>query len=269
MTAINTAVSHPINGHMVRFTSDRVLSRSEVSALLNWATDLENRLRGESAPAPRRMMAQPVQQQQAQALAPFPVHGDDGPSVPAAPARAKKTAYTCPAVPGSLRTSHRPYTHCIVGRFSHPLAAAMARGVADATRTAERNRLAKDWAYYAADAVRTVGDVRINHNNYPMAVRDYEIEIAQRLVAEHPTAQAYIAAREANIEASIAQHHDGRGIEPLGVLQWSMSEANARRALSTFSGRAYIDLRVVPVLVVTATRMRPETFGAAVAALDL
>ena len=33
-------------------------------------------------------------------------------------ATSKKTTYTCPAVPGSKRTSHRPYTHAVVGRYN-------------------------------------------------------------------------------------------------------------------------------------------------------
>jgi hypothetical protein len=112
------------------------------------------------------------------------------------------------------RSSYRIYTHAVVGVFSYAKFAA---------RRVERTRAqcAAAWTYAQKNPLT-----------------DYSAHVLMRGSLEAYTAHEL----EHLIESPRDQARDGR----LEVLRWSMSEANARKALGAFDAH-WIDVRLAPV----------------------
>lgn len=168
-----------------------------------------------------------------------------------------KTTYTVPEIPGSYRTSERPYSHAVIGRRSGKLSAITTEAHYKATATQSKRWDTKSWNDWKRASEATVGQLYRNHNNVMVVARDYEVEIGQKFMAENPTLEGYLeklAAAHAKHVAALKASPDGE----LCVLQWSMSHKNAFKALGTFA-KHYIDLRVVEC---TAVGKKPKAIKA-------
>lgn len=157
-----------------------------------------------------------------------------------------KKVFEVREVPGSRRSSDRDYSHAVIGRYDHSVAAAAeeAGWVAGRKKNVAWER--KNWEYRAADAKRVVGEIRKNHSGFMMPVRDYEIEISAKFISENPSLDGYIARLESEFAARIAAMK-AKPIDEFGVLRWSMSYKNAFNALGSFAA-GFVDLKVVEVV---------------------
>ncbi|WOB06514.1 hypothetical protein [Piscinibacter gummiphilus] len=159
-----------------------------------------------------------------------------------------KQTYTVVEVPGSKRSSERPYSHAVIGRRSGKISAITAEAHHKATAAQTKRWDTKSWNDWKRASEATVGQLYRNHNNVMVVARDYEVEIGQKFMAENPTLEGYLE----KLEASRAKHIADLKASPDGelcVLQWSMSHKNAFKALGTFA-KHHIDLQVVPCVVV-------------------
>lgn len=134
----------------------------------------------------------------------------------------------------ATRRSPRTYTHAVVADYDHASALASSLKFTDWQ--------AKDgWDYYANVAKKNAGDL-MPSGNYPYNAAD--IADARAFIAANPTRAGYIASRIADSTAHITKTPDGTLI----VLQWSMSEGSARKAIGTWSKRpGNRNVRVVTV----------------------
>jgi hypothetical protein len=149
--------------------------------------------------------------------------------------------YTVPEVPGSKRTSDRPYTHALVGRVDVAAArrAAVSAGWDESDRT--------NYAFYRKLHDVGVGGVWSHTRGYEHKVDQRDYDGAKKIIDAHPTLDGYLLARR---EDRLNQLNEKYGATsqagPLVVLQWSMSAANAAKAEGTWrSQRGYIAVRVV------------------------
>lgn len=154
-----------------------------------------------------------------------------------------KTTYTVPEVPGSKRSSERPYTHAIIGRRDGRCSAV----AMEATRAVEepKNRKwdAKRWDDCQRGSVAVAGQLYRNHNGCMVEARESIIEIDVGFMAENPDRAAYIEKMAAERAAYLAKLKDSTP-GPLEVLQWSMSLNNAMKATGTMR-RHHSEVRVV------------------------
>lgn len=159
-----------------------------------------------------------------------------------------KTTYTVPEVPGSTRTSERPYTHAIVGRRDGRCTAA---GVEARMATEEpKNRKwdAKHWDDCQRGSVAVEGQLYRNFNGCMVEARAAVIKIDADFIAANPDRAAYIekmAAERADYLAKLKASEPG----PLVVLRWSMSFKNAFNALGSEAAH-HSSVRVVECVAV-------------------
>lgn len=150
-----------------------------------------------------------------------------------------KTSYTVPQVPGSTRTSERPYTHAVVGARNLVLARAQVPEYAEYmagdtfdTRTRQVQTGAGNSYLYKSQA----GSGR----PFMVKVSQEDFDKAVAFLAEHPDRAAYLAQDIAKRLALIGTADEG----PLMVLQWSMSHKNALAKVGEHS-KYHSSVRVV------------------------
>jgi hypothetical protein len=178
-----------------------------------------------------------------------------------------KTTYTVPEVPGSSRVSERAYTHAVVGTFNpgrylqsyldqheydvktnNPYRAVNhARSVLVA-KAAVGDMVARPW-------VKCRPGIQWDVEYKAGKVTEHDIAEAQKHIARYPTAEAELAEVEAKHQERVAKIQAMTADKE--VLQWSMSEVNARKALGgkgwtarTGSFGHYDNLHVVPCVAV-------------------
>lgn len=164
---------------------------------------------------------------------------------------ARSTTYTVPEVPGSKRTSPRPYTHAIIGRSSSQLSAIRYEADLKANGAKYARWDTKNWHDNKRLAECPSGGTYRNHNNYVTTASDELIKIGADFIAKYPTVESYLAHQKAEGEARVAKMKavpDGE----LVVLQWSMSHANASKARSAYC-KHHVDVRVVECVPVAKT----------------
>lgn len=133
---------------------------------------------------------------------------------------AKKTKFTFTHEDGrvSTRSSEgRTYTHVVLTRVD------VVALRAQCDTPAYRKHDGKDWDFFVS----------------PQAQGRYD-----KIVAEHKTKEAYVAAKAASRLAWVNKNHGEGDIGREHVAQWSMSEANARKARPAGT---YASIRVAPV----------------------
>ena len=162
---------------------------------------------------------------------------------------AKPTTYTVPAVPGSKRTSHRPYTHAVVGRRDGRCSAIIYAADLDANERRYRTWDGKHWDDWKRASEATAGQLYRNHNGFMVEAQQSVIDIGARFIGENPDRAAYIEAKAAERQECLRQMQGSQPGE-LAVLQWSMSHQNAMRSLTTHM-RHHSDVRVVECVPVT------------------
>lgn len=118
------------------------------------------------------------------------------------------------------RKSPRTYTHAIIGHRD------LETDLASALRRAERD-VATNWSHYVQEA-------NPDTNRYGRQAYYAKLIEGGR--------EAYLESLRAQLRAQVEGGNYG-----YGVLQWSMSEANARKAAGTWSKNNWFDVRVVPV----------------------
>jgi hypothetical protein len=160
-----------------------------------------------------------------------------------------KKHFTVPEVPGSGRSSERPYSHAIVGRYNPHLVAAKARATHAKNAAQSRRWDAKNWNDWKRSSEATVGQLYRNHNGFMVEAKDYEVRIGKEFMAKYPTLESYLAHLESEHQGRLAALDAGQ-IGELQVLQWSMSHKNAVKAAGSFAD-TYSDLRVVEVVEAT------------------
>lgn len=155
----------------------------------------------------------------------------------------KVTHYTVLEVPGSKRSSHRPYTHAIIGRRCPGLSAIayeddLRKNAAKYTRYDVKN-----WHDEKRLAECPSGGTYLNHNRVMIAASDELIQIGKDFIAKYPTVESYLEHKKAESDAIIAKlkaEPDGE----LKVLQWSMSHKNALKAHGAWC-KHHSEVRVV------------------------
>ncbi len=159
-----------------------------------------------------------------------------------------KTTYTVPEVPGSKRTSARPYTFAVIGYSDVTRSVARLRARNEAERTKTLRYLKQNWESWNRQANAAPGTTYVNHNGYLVTAKEPYIDIAKGFIERNPSLEAYIANTDAESEANLASIA-AKGDGPLEVLRWSSSKANAEKGLYEFQDW-YSDLRVVPCIPV-------------------
>lgn len=155
------------------------------------------------------------------------------------------TTFTVTQVPGSKRTSHRNYTHAIIGcRDGKVLAAST---LAERRKNDQSRWNSKHWYDEKRAADATVGQPYKNHNGFSVIAQEYNVRFGKEFIAKYPTVESYLAKLKQDFDDMIAKLQ----AEPLGtleVLQWSMSADNARKALGSWS-KSHSHLEVVETAI--------------------
>lgn len=154
-----------------------------------------------------------------------------------------KTTYTAPEVPGSSRSSERPYTHAVVGRRN------IAALRAYAPESAEYSHGKQTYDYYSKQVQVGAGNSYLYKTGecrpFMVTVKQEDYDRGVAFLAENPDRAAYVAKKLAERMAELGTEDAG----PLQVLQWSMSHANADKATGTFLNKGYVGVRVVETAV--------------------
>jgi hypothetical protein len=138
--------------------------------------------------------------------------------------------------PDQRTSKTRVYTHAIVGYFS-------GSKMYDRQWKREEKQAREDHKFYVTQAEGNFG--------YNEESRKHNAEIAAL------TADQYVERRLLALANRTAK------LTGEGALQWSQSEANARKACGAWANRHYENLRVVPVIVTKKAKGAPtisETF---------
>lgn len=144
-----------------------------------------------------------------------------------------KNTFIVAEVPGAKRTSVRVYTHAIIGRRDPRASAVHYASDLRVNEARYRRHDAKHWDDEQRASIAVIGQPYVNHNNYVVPAKDYNIEFGQRFIAEHPVRAAYIAGGVAKRQEHLEELKLGTA-GPLVVLQWSMSRRNAEKAVGTW-----------------------------------
>jgi hypothetical protein len=149
---------------------------------------------------------------------------------------AKKTIYTVPSVPGSKRTSARPYTHAIVGQ--HNKIESRAR----VDNADYRKMLLKNWQYNFDTAQKKPGDLIHVQSYQPWsyALSEETHAACVAFIENNPNGPAFVEQEVAARLAAIGSEDAG----DVEVLQWSMSQANAMKGTGKFQ-LSYVNVHVV------------------------
>lgn len=132
--------------------------------------------------------------------------------------------------PDQRTSKTRVYTHAIVGYFS-------GSKMYDRQWKREEKQAREDHAYYCEQAAAGAGyNEECKAHNAEIAALTADQYVERRLLA--------LANRTAKLTGE-------------GVLQWSQSEANARKACGAWANRHYENLRVVPCFPVKKTKGAP------------
>lgn len=149
----------------------------------------------------------------------------------------KKTKFTFTTADGetATRTSARAYTHVIVGRKNY----AYERQWQESPKL--RKERESSWDYAKNCASVQPGE------RYPVARLNFEVtqerhDSGRALIEQHPSRDAYVAAKTAEAIAEVGEGDAG----PLVVLQWSQSVSAATRAQSGFAPW-YTGVHVLPI----------------------
>jgi hypothetical protein len=147
----------------------------------------------------------------------------------------KKLTFTHDDGRVSKRSSDRPYTHVIVGRVDL---------VAARRSVVENQRAGEGWDYNHTMAQVKVGERMWADRPYLMG----EVDAAKYadFMAANPDRAAYIEKCRLAGLAQIEKQHGTGDKSPEYVLQWSMSAANAAKAVPEKS-KWHIDVAVKPV----------------------
>lgn len=148
-----------------------------------------------------------------------------------------KTKFTCPAVPGSQRTSARTYTHALVARENLEHQRALVTSASEMARYAD---------FYDWSVSRVQAGVGGFTRGARFAVDQRGFDEASAITTAYPTLNAYSAHRIAEKLADIDKRGTG-AVGELFVLQWSMSEVNAHKGITAARRAWYTDLHVEPV----------------------
>jgi hypothetical protein len=147
----------------------------------------------------------------------------------------KKLTFTHDDGRVSTRSSDRPYTHVIVGRVDL---------VAARQNLVESQRSGESWDYSHDMAKIKVGERMWADRPYLMSEAD-AAKYAD-FMATNPDRAAYVEKRRQEGLAQLAKQHGTGDKSPEYVLQWSMSAANAMKALPE-KQKWHIDVAVKPV----------------------
>ena len=158
------------------------------------------------------------------------------------------TTYTVPEVPGSKRASLRPYTHAIIGRRDGRCTAAGIEAKMAVEEPKNRKWDAKHWDDCKRGSEAVVGQLYRNANGFMVEARDAIIKIDAGFIAENPDRAAFIEKKAAERAAYLAKLKASMPGE-LEVLQWSMSLANAMKAVGSKQSH-HSDVRVVACVAV-------------------
>lgn len=160
-----------------------------------------------------------------------------------------KTTYTVPEVPGSKRTSERPYTHAVIGYDDPQRRVAAWLADHEANGAKYRRWSIKNWQDNRRAAAVKEGEMYVNHNGFRVEARQAFIDIAAGFMAKYPTLEGYLAHEEQDFQDRVAAER-ARPNGPVVVLRWSMSRANASKGLSEFD-RSYSGIKIVECVPVT------------------
>jgi hypothetical protein len=136
------------------------------------------------------------------------------------------------------RTSPRPYTHVIVGRYDWK------KSREQVLSDANRKHHASNYQYYAKLASAKVGDLRDNGRHATWLVTQADIDSSIEALGGAKTEQEYVDAIIAGMLAKRAGYGDVGEEE---VLSWSMSLGNATRAIGQFVRQGYLSVRVAEI----------------------
>lgn len=153
-----------------------------------------------------------------------------------------KRVFMVPEVPGSKRSSERPYSHAVIGRYSGEVAAANCEADHKANGAKYRSWEVKSWNDSARAAKAKPGELYKNHNGYMVKMSEDLLAIHLRFMEKYPSLDAYLAEKDAEHKAYIEKLR-AEPLGPLIVLRWSMSRANAEKGWGEFS--CYVERRVV------------------------
>jgi len=159
-----------------------------------------------------------------------------------------KITYTVPEVPGSKRTSERPYTHAVIGRRDGRCSAIGIEATLATEEPKNRRWDGKSWDDSKREAEATAGQLYRNHNGYMVEASQFLVDLGTKFIAENPDRTAFIEKKAAERAAYLAKLKASEP-GPLVVLQWSMSIKNAYRAIGTMSNH-HSAVRVVECLPV-------------------
>lgn len=146
----------------------------------------------------------------------------------------KKFSFTTAEGKVETRSSDRPYTHVIVGRFDL---------VRDRAAVLSNLRAGESWDYYSSQAKLEVGQC-MPGSRYPLDQRT--VDQARAFAAENPDREAYIEKSRQACLATIEKRHGTGDKSPEYVLQWSMSAANAARGMQA-KAQHFVDVMVKPI----------------------
>lgn len=147
--------------------------------------------------------------------------------------------YTVPQVPGSKRTSPRPYTHAVIGRRD------LARERAHVTSTTFVELDRKNYDHHRHIVAVGVGGVwSRSRSGHGYVVTREMFDTATAAVSGCDTPEKYVAKLADFRLTSINRAGKGPAGQ-LEVLSWSMSAASAEKAAARHR-RWFIDVRVVP-----------------------
>lgn len=150
-----------------------------------------------------------------------------------------KTTYHVPGFAGT-RTSERPYTHALVGVRN------LKAGREMLVQVQEQDK--RDHAYYAKVAAMQPGELnRFVSNGRAMSytVNATDVAKARDVIEKYGTnAEAYAKARAAERLAAYVKLHGTEDFSAPLVLQWSMSMANAAKAISSWQKRGFYAVHI-------------------------
>lgn len=158
-----------------------------------------------------------------------------------------KKVFTVPEVPGSKRSSERPYSHAVIGRYSGEVAAANAEADMKANGKKYRSWDVKSWNNSAEAVKAKPGELYRNHNGFMVPMSESMLAIELKFMEKYPSLEAYLESKQAEHKGYVESLR-AQGLGPLVVLRWSMSLANAMKSWSEFP--SYIELRAVPCVEV-------------------
>lgn len=161
------------------------------------------------------------------------------------------TTYTVPQVPGSRRTSPRPYTHAIIGRRD------LARERANVASQAFRDQDFKNYDHHRRVVAAGIGGIWLPERGYIVDRQMFERSRAEISGCDTPE---QFHAKLLDFRLTSINRAGTGPAGPLVVISWSMSLRNAEKAAEMHRRNWFVDVSVVPCIEAPRTaRQRPYT----------